>query len=113
MNAPVRILTHSADGSTVEHVGASVPEALAAADLGKREGRIALLGELAEALLAGKQPTRAAALFVGGALLAWLETDRGRLERDFFRVLEPRSHLTVARCWRALRARQNSEGRDS
>lgn len=105
MIAPVRVLTHSADGETVEHSGASVAEALAAGDFDTREGRILALGKYAEDGLAGRPHDRATELFLCGALLKWLETDCGRLERDFFRVLEPRSHLTVARVWRALRGR--------
>ena len=69
-----------------------------------REGRVRLIGELAEALLAGKQPDRAAALFVGGALLAWLEHG-GSLERDFFKVIKPKSHRTPRAIWAGLRQR--------
>lgn len=77
-----------------------------------REGRIRLIGETAKALLAGRMPSKSAALFVGGALDSWLR-EGGRLERDFFKVLRPRSHYTVARAWAKLEA-QNSEaeGRD-
>ena len=107
VNAPFRVLHHSADGETIEHAAATVAEALAAADLSTREGRIAAIGRTAEALLASRDP---ALIFVGSALQAWLETDRGRLERDYLRVLAPRSHLTVARVWRALCAHaQNSD----
>jgi len=104
----IRVRTHSADGETVEHVGTSVAEARASAALDAREGRIAAIGAAAEALLTSDDPRLK---FVGSALAAWLETDSGRLERDFFRVLAPRSHLTVARVWRALRSRQNSDNR--
>ncbi len=102
---PLFRVTTRRDGETVEHIGATLAEATAAASLDRREGRIAAIASVAEALLAGEQPTRADALFVGSALSAWLTTDRGKLERDFFRVLRPRSHATVARIWRAL---QNS-----
>ncbi len=74
-------------------------EALAAADLDTCRGRIAAIGRVAEALLASGISDH---VFVGSALLAWLQTDRGKLERDFFRVLAPRSRHTVARIWREL-----------
>lgn len=106
--APLRVVTRNADGQTTEHLAATLAEVRAAVNLDTREGRIAAIGAAAEALLASRVP---ALVFVGSALRAWLSTDRGRLERDFLRVLEPRSHLTVARVWRALRGPQNSEPR--
>lgn len=69
-----------------------------------------LLGEAAEALLAGKLPSAEARLFLAGALSAWLrEGGRlGALERDFLRVAAPhRSTHTPARLW----ARECSNGR--
>ncbi len=73
-----------------------------------REGRVRLIGELAEALLAGEPPNRAVALFVGGALLGWLENG-GSLERSFLRVsAKAGSHGTPAAIWRALRQQQRS-----
>ena len=68
-----------------------------------REGRIALLGEVGEALLAGRLPSREAALFLGSALMAWL-AHGGNFERDFLEVRKPKSHNTVARVWAQLRA---------
>ena len=55
-----------------------------------------LLAELADDLLAGRMPSREAALFVAGALSAWLRDGRrcGDLERAYLRVT-PREHSTV------------------
>jgi hypothetical protein len=64
-----------------------------------REDRVRLLGEFAAAVLAGRQPDRASAVFVAGALHAWLERG-GSLERDFLRVRERGSHRTPAAIWR-------------
>lgn len=79
-----------------------------------REGRIRMLGELAHALLAGDQPDRSAALFLGGALIAWLEHG-GSLERDYLRVsARAGSHQTAASIWRGLQKPVPfEEGRDS
>jgi hypothetical protein len=79
-----------------------------------REGRVRMLGELAGALLAGNPPDRAAALFLGGALLAWLEHG-GSLERDFLKVIKPKSHRTPRAIWSELRGAvaHQDEGRDS
>ena len=79
-----------------------------------RADRVRLLAEVAEALLAGRLPSRASALFVGGALLAWLAQGgrTGALERDFFKVAAPRrSTLTAARLWaREGSTRRGTEG---
>jgi len=64
-----------------------------------REDRVRLLREVADALIGGRAPDRAAALFVGGALDAWLHGGGGlgALERDYLRVTPPRgSHRTAA-----------------
>lgn len=67
-----------------------------------REGRVQLLGQLAKALLSDKRPDRDAALFLAGALLAWLEHG-GDLERDYLRVSATAgSHRTPAAIWEAL-----------
>lgn len=76
-----------------------------------REDRVRLLREVADALIAGRAPGRAAALFVGGALDAWLRGGGGlgALERDHLRVTPPRgSHRTPAAVARA--AAQADEG---
>jgi hypothetical protein len=49
-----------------------------------RESRVRLLGEVFAALLAGEPPSRGAALFVGGAGMAWLENG-GDLLGDYCR----------------------------
>ena len=67
-----------------------------------REGRIALLGEAFSALLRGEMPSPEAAMFLGGAGLAWLESG-GSLERDHFRVVRAKSHHTPAVVWRSLK----------
>jgi hypothetical protein len=69
------------------------------------------LGEAFTALLEGRLPSRAAALFLGGAGMAWLEQG-GKLERDFLKVLQPQSHNTVARVWARLRAAQNFDNEE-
>ena len=72
-----------------------------------RAGRVKLLLELADALLTNRMPSRASALFMGGALQGWLESGGrcGSLERTYLRVVgPPRSRLTpgrlAARCAR-------------
>ena len=69
-----------------------------------RERRIALLGESASALLAGELPSIEERMFLGGALHAWLSLG-GSLERDFLRVVKPKSHHTPARVWARLQAK--------
>jgi len=65
-----------------------------------REGRVALIGQLAQQLLAGTVPDRSAAAFVGGALLAWLEHG-GDLERTFLQVsAKAGSHDTPSMLWK-------------
>jgi len=76
-----------------------------------REGRIALINEVAQALLDGRTPTREGALFVGAALGTWLrEGGRcGALERDFLRVAAPpRSTLTAGRMFQRMQAAEGS-----
>jgi hypothetical protein len=64
-----------------------------------REDRVRLLGEFAEAVLAGREPDRAAAIFLAGALRAWLERG-GSLEGDYLRVHQRGSHRTPSAIWR-------------
>lgn len=75
--------------------GARAPRGLERAD------RVRLLGEVAEALLAGRMPDAAARVFVGSAISAWLQSG-GDLERDFLRVRQRGSHLTPAKLWQSL-----------
>jgi hypothetical protein len=59
-----------------------------------RRERVRLLRSAAAALLAGELPDRAAALFLAGAISAWL-SQGGNLEKDFLKVRAPRgSHFT-------------------
>jgi hypothetical protein len=73
-----------------------------------REDRVRLIGEAAEALLAGRMPEPAARVFLAGALVAWLENS-GDLARDFLRVTKPKSHRTPAAIWRAHRDERHAE----
>lgn len=68
-----------------------------------RRGRVELIGQAAEALLAGKLPADEARLFVAGALVAWL-AQGGNLEKDFFKITRPHSHVTPSRLWRQIEA---------
>jgi hypothetical protein len=68
-----------------------------------REGRVRLLGEAFEALLDGRTPSREAALFLGGAGMAWLQTG-GDLARDYLKVVKPKSHRTPTAIWREVQA---------
>jgi hypothetical protein len=77
-----------------------------------RRERVRLIREVAEALLRGELPERAAALFVGGALSAWLSKG-GRLENSYFQVSARRgSHATPAALAAELDAHRD-EGQDS
>ncbi len=73
-----------------------------------REGRVRLIAEAAQALIAGALPAAPARLFVAGALLAWLR-DGGRvgaLERDYLKVAAPRSSKhTASELWRRCSSR--------
>lgn len=56
-----------------------------------RTGRVGLLKQAADALVRGEAPTTEAALWLGGALQAWLASGRpGELERKYLRVRAPR-----------------------
>lgn len=75
-----------------------------------REHRVELLAEVFRALIEGRQPSRAAALFVGGAGAAWL-SQGGDLLRDYWRVAAPRSsHNTPTRVWRELCSSRGATG---
>jgi hypothetical protein len=71
-----------------------------------RAGRVRLIGEAAQALLAGRVPSLEASMFLGGALAAWLETG-GDLARDYLRVVKAKSHHTPAYIWNQLQAHQD------
>lgn len=72
-----------------------------------------VLAQLAESLLAGREPPRAAAMFLGSALSAWL-AQGGNLERDFLRVTAPAgSHRTPARLLSSSRGQQPEALSDS
>jgi hypothetical protein len=75
-----------------------------------REGRVQLLGEAFQALMDDKPLSREAALFLGGAGMAWLENG-GDLVRHYLKVCKPKSHRTPAAIWRELQARHLDEGR--
>ena len=77
-----------------------------------REGRVALLAEVADALLRGEAPGREAALFVGSALSAWLRMD-GPFERHA-RVGAPRgSHHKPSVLYARLIGDERKVARDS
>ena len=80
-----------------------------------RAGRVQLLGEVFQALLDGRLPSHEAALFVGGAGMAWLSRG-GNLERDYLQVTKPKSHNTPARIWEQFQAEataHHDEGQES
>ncbi len=72
-----------------------------------REGRVALLGEAFEALMRGELPRPEARIFLASAGLAWLARG-GDLQRDFLRVVKPKSHVTPDRIWRRLKDESDS-----
>ena len=76
--------------------------------LGDRARRVRLIGETAQGLLAGRLPAHDAALFVGGALMSWLENG-GSLERDFLKVVKAKSHRTPRAIWREIRAHPDED----
>ena len=68
-----------------------------------REGRVLLLAEAFDALLAGREVPRAAAVFLGSAGLLWL-SEGGDLARDYLQVAPPRGRRNTASViWRAIR----------
>ena len=69
-----------------------------------RAGRIALLGQACDDLLAGRPLSAEARMFLGSALAGWLSSG-GSLERDYLRVRGPAgSHKTPAAVWCELRS---------
>jgi hypothetical protein len=68
-----------------------------------RPHRVKLLGEAAQALLRGELPAVEARLFLGGALASWLERG-GKLEKDYLRVVKPKSHVTPAVVWKQIQS---------
>jgi len=76
--------------------------------LGDRARRVRLIDKVGQALLRGEMPERGAALFVGGALLSWLENG-GDLARDYLKVIKPKSHRTPSVIWQEIRAHQDEE----
>jgi hypothetical protein len=93
----VRVVTRR-DGVQHETVADTMVVALAVSD---RDGRVQLVGEAADSLLALKMPSVPAALFLGGALKTWLELG-GNLERDYLQVTQRGSHRTPSRIWSGL-----------
>jgi hypothetical protein len=88
-------MTKFDDSALTAVMGRSAPAML------DRAGRIRLIGEAAQSLRDEKMPSREAALFLGGALLAWLENG-GDLERQYLQVTKRASHHTPAVIWRGL-----------
>lgn len=77
-----------------------------------RAARVALLGEVADALLTGRMPTREAALFLAGGLRAWLEHG-GNLTRGYWRVsARAGSHHTESHVWRELSSSRGARADD-
>lgn len=67
-----------------------------------REDRVRLLDEVFRALIEGRQPSREAAMFVGGGGLSWL-SEGGDLLREYWQVSAPRSSRhTPSHLWRAV-----------
>lgn len=77
-----------------------------------RAGRVALIRQAADDLVAGRLVDRPAALFLGGALLAWLRDGRrtGDLERRYLRTTPPAgSHATAQAIGRPREERQGDQ----
>jgi hypothetical protein len=84
--------------------GERLPKALT------RESRVRLLGEFADAVLTGREPSREALLFLAGAIRAYLAKG-GSLERDYLRVgAKAGSHRTPAALWAAQQHETSSRG---
>ena len=69
-----------------------------------REGRVALIGSAAEALLNDQLPSKESRMFLGSALSAWL-AQGGDLSRDFLKVVRPQSRRTASRIWQEIQAK--------
>ena len=72
----------------------------------EREQRVRWIAETGQALKRGELPSLEARVFVGGALMAWLQ-EGGDLCREYFRVVKPKSHHTAAFIYRRLNAHQD------
>lgn len=73
-----------------------------AADLDRK---VYLLGTGAEDLVYGRMPSPSARVLIGVTMLAWLESGQGRsLERDYLRVIKPKSHRTPQKRWEEIRS---------
>ncbi len=74
-----------------------------------REGRVALLAEAVEDLLAGKLPRLPARLFLAGGMASWF-SDGGDLLRDYWRIKgEQGSTRTASMIWQGLREERQDE----
>jgi hypothetical protein len=69
-----------------------------------REGRVLLLGEACEALLAGHMPEREAAVLLAAGMLSWLDGDRSDLARDHWQISARQgSHERPQAIWARLK----------
>lgn len=86
-------------------VPAKLPRALS------REGRVELLAEVAECLIAGTKPDAAAATWVGSSILSWLLAgERSNLARDHLEIAAPpRSKSTPQRLYKTICAQKTYE----
>lgn len=66
-----------------------------------RDGRVDLIGEACEDLLADRMPEREGAVLLAAAFLGWLESDgTGDLVRDYLRIAAERgSHVRPQAIW--------------
>jgi hypothetical protein len=96
------------DASELQRIlgGATSPRTAAT-----REDRVRLLGEFAQAVLAGREPDRAAAIFLAGALRAWLDRG-GSLEGEYLRVHQRGSHRTPQDIWREVSSTDERQAAD-
>jgi hypothetical protein len=72
----------------------------------EREQRVRWIAETALALIRNELPSHEACVFVGGALMAWLEQG-GDLCREYFRVVKRASHHTPSYLYRQLEPHQD------
>lgn len=94
------------DSALLKAIGPRAPAALT------REGRVALLGRAANALMRGDIPDAEARLFLAAGIVAWLDQG-GRLTRDFWKVDPVRgSKRTAASLWAARHRDDADERRD-
>lgn len=73
-----------------------------------REQRIVAIGDLADAIIAGRQPDQRTLMFLAGSLRSWLRAG-GNIEKDFWRVIQPKSHNTVQAVWMRRRRLHQDE----